>query len=192
MTNLVFLDTECSVDGCHEPPSAKGMCNPHYQRQHRKGTPGSVAVRQGRHGNLNPKWRGGKSSHPLYDLYYDMVGRCHRPTHARYANYGGRGITVCERWRADFWAFVADMGERPDGLTLDRRDNDAGYSPNNCRWATHKEQVHNRRTRFSAEARAEMARLHESGLLQREIAQRFGITQTTVSWFIRQNRMNAS
>jgi hypothetical protein len=74
-----------------------------------------------------------------------MISRCHRPTHARYSSYGGRGITVCERWRADFWAFIEDMGERPPGLTLDRTDNDAGYSPGNCRWATYFEQTHNRR-----------------------------------------------
>lgn len=93
----------------------------------------------------NSNWRGGKTKHPLYDIYMDMLGRCRRPTHQRYADYGGRGITVCERWRADFWSFVADMGERPPGRSLDRTDNDKGYSPDNCRWATAKEQRANRR-----------------------------------------------
>ena len=87
-----------------------------------------------RSGAANPNWRGGKTKHPLYDTYVDMVARCHRPTHQRYADYGGRGITVCERWRASFWNFVADMGERPLGLMLDRIDNDRGYSLENCRW----------------------------------------------------------
>ena len=93
----------------------------------------------------NSNWRGGKSKHPLYHAYNDMVGRCIRPTHARYADYGGRGITVCDRWRNDFWAFVADMGERSVGMSLDRRDNDAGYEPANCRWASTSEQSKNRR-----------------------------------------------
>lgn len=90
-----------------------------------------------------------KASHGMADtkIYYiwaDMVARCTRPTHARYVDYGGRGITVCEQWRK-FDGFYADMGDRPDGLSLDRKDNNAGYSPGNCRWATPSEQMKNRR-----------------------------------------------
>ena len=82
---------------------------------------------------------------PTYMIWHGLLNRCTNPKAPAFKNYGGRGISLCPRWRS-FENFLADMGERPVGLTLERRDNSAGYSPNNCEWATRKAQAINRRT----------------------------------------------
>ena len=91
----------------------------------------------------------GRGSHPLYRTYQGMIRRCYCPNDKAFVNYGARGIEVCLRWQVDFWAFVADMGERPDGCSIDRIDNDDNYSPLNCRWATHSEQMSNSRPPYA-------------------------------------------
>lgn len=84
---------------------------------------------------------------PTYRTWIAMNRRCHDQKATNYGWYGGRGIYVCPRWRDSFDAFLADVGERPSGLTLDRIDNNGHYEPGNVRWATHKQQSLNRRPR---------------------------------------------
>ncbi len=80
-----------------------------------------------------------------YRSWVAMRRRCTDKSYRDFHLYGGRGISVCERWMSSFENFLEDMGERPKGRTLDREDNDGNYEPGNCRWATPKEQRENRR-----------------------------------------------
>ena len=88
----------------------------------------------------------GKSKTPEYNSWNGMRQRCYSEKHRYYKYYGGKGITICERWLNSFEDFLEDMGERPKGTTLDRKDGSKGYYKENCRWATGKEQQNNRKS----------------------------------------------
>jgi hypothetical protein len=87
----------------------------------------------------------GLSHFPAYDAWSHARSRCTNPKHPQYADYGGRGITMCADWIDSVESFFADMGPRPDGHQLDRKENDKGYSPENCRWVTRTVNNANRR-----------------------------------------------
>ena len=82
-----------------------------------------------------------------YVSWQSMIARCERPNFARYERYGGRGIKVCKKWRNSFAAFLADMGPRPAGTSIDRKNTDGNYHKRNCRWSTPKQQANNRSKR---------------------------------------------
>lgn len=87
----------------------------------------------------------GRSYDKTYRVWRSMKLRCGNPKDRQFKNYGARGIKVCERWLHSYANFMADMGPRPEGLTLDRKNNNGNYEPDNCRWATTKEQGRNMR-----------------------------------------------
>lgn len=110
---------------------------------------------------------------PAYRSWLAMKKRCTDKTHQNYHNYGGRGITICSRWLNSFIAFYDDMGDRPDGTTIDRIDPDGNYEPGNCRWATTRQQASNKRNGIHIVFDGESITLSELGV-------RFGIPQTTI------------
>lgn len=117
----------------------------------RKSTPAAYHVIKGhtiacsscankKHGNYNT---------PTNRSWNSARNRCNNPRNKDYVHYGARGIKMCERWN-DFISFLTDMGERPQGLTLDRIDNNGNYEPGNCRWATYSQQNRNQRKRIAS------------------------------------------
>ncbi|RKX92020.1 MAG: hypothetical protein DRZ90_14325 [Spirochaetes bacterium] len=127
--------TFCTIPGCDRKHAGHGYCLLHYRRFMKYGDPLHLEVE-----------KHGMSGTPEYTTWRGMVNRCHRTSYREFRYYGGRGITVCDEWRHSFLQFYKDMGPKPfRRATIDRVDNNKGYSPNNCRWVSQKVNNENRR-----------------------------------------------
>lgn len=123
---------------------------------------------------LNAESKSLRAKHPREEgTYRNMMSRCFNPNATGYEYYGGRGITVCDSWRSSFMNFFRDMGERPEGTTLDRIDVNGSYCPENCRWATHVEQARNTTANH-------MINLNGEALCLREWGERLDIKPNTI------------
>jgi len=125
---------KCSINNCENKVEARGWCNKHYLRWLKHGDPNIVKIES--HGYTN---------HPLYVVWANMKQRCYNKNNTQYKDYGGRGIAVCEEWMSAkaFIDWALPLWKK--GLELDRTDNDGNYCPENCRFVTSKENVHNQR-----------------------------------------------
>lgn len=104
----------------------------------------------------------GKRHSAEYEIWCGIMQRCTNPNHIAYKNYGGRNITICDRWK-DFSLFIEDMGERPTpSHSVERNENEKGYTPENCRWATREEQARNTRIRKSNTSGVQGVNWHKS------------------------------
>lgn len=133
-----------------------------------------MIARSTRHGHAVP---GKRSS--TYESWRNMTRRCNDPGHPRYADWGGRGITVDPRW-ADFANFLADMGEKPPGLTLERKDNDGPYNAENCCWDTYHAQRVNRRHWLTPDLGQEILDLRGQGATLHAIGTRMGVSRSAI------------
>jgi hypothetical protein len=158
---------EFIVAGCHLISGASSKCKTCYSKKLLG--PGSMNFKHGHRGRT-------------YRIWCNMIQRCENPNNNQFPNYGARGIAVCESWRSDYRNFWADMGECPSpSHQIDRKNNNLGYEPSNCRWATQSENMLNTR-------RNHLVIYHGETMPLTEACRRAGVNHSTARWRIKHGR----
>lgn len=165
-----FLIMECKVNGCTSEVLAKGLCKKCYHKARYEVKKEHILTQNKAYNKANKKKiktykkeyylsnketvddykKNYRKLKPLYTTWENMKQRCYNPNSVNYKYYGGRGVKVCDRWFNSYESFALDMGERPDGCSIDRIDVNGNYEPDNCKWSTLKEQNNNRRNNKQA------------------------------------------
>jgi hypothetical protein len=159
---------ETTVASCHLKSGKSASCGCLKAEQ--------TAKRVKKHGYSQNDPRG------EYRIWMQMIGRCHGKGNTSFRLYGARGIAVCERWRADFTNFIADMGPRPTPQhSIDRIDSNGNYEPSNCRWATHIEQARNT-------SRNRMVSVNGVSMCLSAAVEMLGLNYGTVKWRLQNGR----
>jgi len=170
----------CSIEGCENKYYCKTYCIKHYNKFIKYGDPIYTILDRDLENH-------GMTGTPEYAVWANLRNRCYYKNNNRYHRYGGRGITVCERWLHSFSAFYADMGPKPfKGAQIDRIDNDGNYEPTNCRWVTCAENRRNAiTTKLTEEKVKQIRKLCKVGRMsQRAISLLYGIHESNVSLLI--------
>ncbi len=169
----------CKIEGCNNTTRARGYCWKHYKKFRRYGNPLTI---------INESH--GMSQTIEYTTWESMKARCYDKNNNRYQYYGGRGITVCDRWMNSFSAFFADMGPRPfPKAQIDRKNNDLGYSPDNCAWVTNAENSqHQSTTKLTMKkAKAIREKYNCGNVTHIQLSNIYGVSRRTVGDVMQHN-----